>query len=75
MPSHPTSTATVVGSGPNGLAAALVLARAEVKVTVVEAEATAGGGLRSSTDDHGVRHDHCATTFPLAQASPFFREF
>ena len=75
MPSHPPSTATVVGSGPNGLAAALVLARAEVKVTVVEAEATAGGGLRSSTDDHGVRHDHCATTFPLAQASPFFREF
>ncbi|MGO3075085.1 phytoene desaturase family protein [Corynebacterium variabile] len=75
MLSRPPHAATVVGSGPNGLAAALVLARAGVKVTVVEAADTAGGGLRSSTDTHGVRHDHCATTFPLAQASPFFREF
>lgn len=68
-------TATVVGSGPNGLAAALVLARAGVQVTVVEAAETAGGGLRSAPDNHGVIHDHCATTFPLAQISPFFREF
>lgn len=72
---HPPRTATVVGSGPNGLAAALVFARAGVKVTVVEASDTPGGGLRSGTDARGVLHDHCATTFPLTQASPFLREF
>lgn len=74
-PGRPPRTATVVGSGPNGLAAALVLARSGVEVTVVEAASGAGGGLRSSTDSSGVLHDRCATTFPLAQPSPFLRLF
>ncbi|MFF3331039.1 phytoene desaturase family protein [Streptomyces sp. NPDC002888] len=67
------STAVVVGSGPNGLAAAVRLARAGVAVTVLEAAATIGGGTRTSELTPGLRHDHCSATHPMAVGSPFLR--
>jgi phytoene dehydrogenase-like protein len=66
--------AVVVGSGPNGLAAALTLARAGLSVTLVEGAGTPGGGCR--TEDltlPGFHHDVCSTVHPLAAVSPFFR--
>ncbi|MGI8633381.1 MAG: phytoene desaturase family protein [Solirubrobacterales bacterium] len=65
----------VVGSGPNGLAAAITLLRAGRSVQVLEAAETAGGGMRTAelTLD-GFRHDVCSTAHPMAVGSPFFRE-
>ena len=69
------STATVVGSGPNGLAAAARLARAGLEVTVLEASATIGGGTRSSEMIvPGLIHDHCSAFHPMPTASPIFVE-
>lgn len=66
--------AIVVGSGPNGLAAALRLAAAGRRVLVVESAMVAGGGLRTAELTlPGFRHDVCATILPLALASPAFR--
>jgi phytoene dehydrogenase-like protein len=66
--------AIVVGSGPNGLAAAIVLARAGISVGLLEAEQTFGGGCRSAELTlPGFVHDVCAAVHPLAAASPFMR--
>ncbi|MFE0025418.1 phytoene desaturase family protein [Amycolatopsis sp. NPDC059021] len=66
----------VVGSGPNGLAAAVLLARAGLGVEVYESAAEIGGGARTvPLFDADVRHDVCAAVHPMAAASPFFRGF
>jgi len=66
--------AVVVGAGPNGLAAAIVLARAGRRVLVLEARETIGGGTRSSELTlPGFVHDICSAIHPLAVSSPFFR--
>ena len=68
------SEATVVGSGPNGLACAVALARAGVEVTVLEAAEAIGGGTRSAElTVPGVIHDVCSAFHPMAVASPFLR--
>jgi phytoene dehydrogenase-like protein len=70
----PAIDAIVVGAGPNGLAAAITLARAGRTVRVYEAASTIGGGARTAELTlPGYRHDTCSTIMPLALASPFFR--
>ena len=70
------TTATVVGSGPNGLAAALTLAAAGVDVTVLEAPDRLGGGAQSSELTlPGLVHDDCSAIHPLAVGSAFAHEF
>lgn len=66
----------VVGAGPNGLAAAVILAGAGLDVEVHEAGETVGGGCRTAEVTlPGFRHDICAGAHPMAYASPFFRAF
>jgi len=66
----------VVGTGPNGLAAAVTMARAGLRVEMYEAADDIGGGLRSKPlFREDVLHDICAAVHPMAAASRFFREF
>lgn len=66
--------ATVVGAGPNGLAAAIELARRGKRVCVYEANETIGGGARSAALTlPGFIHDTCSAVHPLAVGSPFFK--
>ncbi|MGC4189861.1 MAG: NAD(P)/FAD-dependent oxidoreductase [Thermomicrobiales bacterium] len=65
---------TIVGSGPNGLAAAVIAARAGLSVRVVERNGRIGGGMRTSDLTlPGFHHDVCSAVHPMALASPFFR--
>ncbi len=71
MPSY---DAVVVGAGPNGLAAAVALARGGVKTLLVEANDTIGGGARTAELTlPGFLHDACSAIHPMAVVSPFFR--
>jgi phytoene dehydrogenase-like protein len=71
-----TSDAIVVGAGPNGLTAAIVLAKAGLRVTLYEAAAEVGGGARSAELTlPGFVHDVCSAVHPLAVASPVFGSF
>ena len=66
--------AIVVGAGPNGLSAAVALARAGRSVTVYEAHEVIGGGCRSEELTlRGFLHDVCSAVHPMAVASPFWR--
>ena len=66
--------AVVVGSGPNGLSAAITMKLAGLSVLVLEAKATLGGGMRSAELTRpGFVHDICSAIHPLAVSSPFFR--
>lgn len=66
--------AVVVGSGPNGLAAAITLQREGLSVLLLEAAGTIGGGTRTTELTHpGFLHDVCSAIHPMAAASPFFR--
>src|SRR5438270_2024012 len=65
--------AVVIGSGPNGLSAAIVLARAGLRVRVLEAQEIIGGAARSGELTlPGFIHDLCSAVHPMAIASPFF---
>ena len=69
------TTAVVIGAGPNGLAAAIHLARHGADVQVLEARDTIGGGARSGElTVPGVIHDHCSAFHPLGIGSPFWKE-
>ena len=66
--------AVVVGSGPNGLSAAITMQRAGLSVLLLEAKETIGGGLRSAgLTQPGFVHDVCSAIHPLAVGSPFFQ--
>jgi phytoene dehydrogenase-like protein len=66
--------AVIVGGGPNGLAAAITLARAGRSVSLVEAAPRVGGGMRSAELTRpGLIHDVCSAIYPFGRTSPFFR--
>lgn len=68
--------AVVIGSGPNGLTAAILLARAGLRTTLYEAQPVIGGGLRSGELTlPGFTHDLCSTAHPMGISSRVFRQF
>ncbi|HEU4342131.1 MAG TPA: NAD(P)/FAD-dependent oxidoreductase, partial [Candidatus Binatia bacterium] len=74
MAESPSYDAIVIGSGPNGLAAAIKMAQHGRSVLVFESQATIGGGVRSAELTlPGFSHDICSSVYPLAIGSPFFR--
>src|SRR5579864_7006545 len=75
MSKRRTYDAVVIGSGPNGLAAAITIARTGRSVIVFEARDTIGGGARTKKLTlPGFLHDVCSAIHPLGIASPFFKE-
>jgi len=75
MAPNPQARDVVIGSGPNGLAAAIMLARAGRRVTVYEAEERIGGGTRSAELTlPGFLHDICSAVHPMAVSSPCFEQ-
>src|SRR5690349_24365265 len=74
MPEIPRTDSIVVGSGPNGLTAAIRLAQAGWSVTVLEAAESPGGGVRSAELTlPGFVHDVCSSVYPMAACSPYLR--
>ena len=68
--------AVVVGSGPNGFAAAITMQRAGLNVLLIEGKSSLGGGMRSAALTlPGFSHDVCSAVYPLAADSPVFRQF
>ena len=68
------ATGRVIGAGPNGLAAAITLARARVETTLFERNERLGGGLSTAeTTLPGFRHDLGSSVYPMGRVSPFFR--
>jgi len=66
--------AVIIGSGPNGLSAAITLQQQGLSVLIAEARSTVGGGMRTKELTlPGFRHDICSAIHPLAAGSPFFR--
>lgn len=73
QPSAPSYDAVIVGSGPNGFSAGITLARAGLRVLLVEGQETIGGGMRTKELTlPGFKHDVCSAVHPLGIASPFF---
>lgn len=65
--------AVIIGAGPNGLAAGITLLEAGLRVLLVEAKATIGGGMRTAELTlPGFKHDVCSAIHPMAKISPFF---
>ncbi|RYZ97113.1 MAG: FAD-dependent oxidoreductase, partial [Sphingobacteriaceae bacterium] len=70
----PEYDAVIVGSGPNGLAAAILLQQQGLQVLILEAKPTIGGGLRTAELTlPGFKHDICSAVHPLAAGSPLFK--